>query len=118
LAARFAGNTKATEASTMVHKGPVLQCRFTFERALCEVAVTQHRTTQGEPVFTAYAYEPNDADHERRRVLNDKGNPYEVLGSTASDAAERLADSLEQRFGRRVSGPDALPDFSSPRVIR
>jgi len=45
---------------------PILERRFRFERALCDVRVTQHRTSQGEEMFRAAAFELAEAANDQR----------------------------------------------------
>lgn len=85
---------------------PILQHQYQFERAACAIHVLEHTTSQGEPVFRAAAYVPTDDGEGQRLVTDDAGTPYEVLGPTPANAAERLVEMLELRFGRRLSGPE------------
>lgn len=63
-------------------------------------------TSQGEEMFRAAAYFVGDERPDTKTVTDDSGVPYEVLAPAPGTAAERLADMLELRFGRRLSGPD------------
>lgn len=88
-----------------VEEPNVLECRFGFERAICEVHVKARRTSQGETIFAAYAFEVDDAG--KRPVLDANGSALDVLDQNADAAAESAARALEQLFGQRLSGPGA-----------
>ncbi len=87
---------------------PILERRFRFERALCDVRVTQHRTSQGEEMFRAAAFELAEAANDQRPITDERGVPFEALALTPSEAAEQVAAALERRFGRRLPEPDDM----------
>jgi hypothetical protein len=94
---------------------PILERRFRFERAVCDVRVTQHRTSQGEEMFRAAAFEVAAAADDQRPVTGEDGGHFEALALTPSEAAEQVADALERRFGRRLTEPDEMaPPGTTP----
>lgn len=86
----------------------VLRHHYRFERGSCEIHVAEHHTSQGEQVFRAAAYAP--AGEGLQVITDDAGVPYEVLAQTPGSAAERLADMLALRFGRRLGEPEESGD--------
>lgn len=93
---------------------PVFERSYRYEGGACDIHVVKHVTSQGEEVFRAAAYVRDAATGELRLVTDDEGVPYEVLHSTPSTAAERLAERLQLRLGKRVSGPEAGPAPETP----
>ena len=74
-----------------------------FQHQVCEIHVTEHTTTQGEPSFRAAAYETDPSTGELRVVKDEAGVQYEVYGPAPATVAERLAELLETRYGERLS---------------
>jgi hypothetical protein len=101
-----------------VTSDPVLERAYRFEGGACEIHVVHQITSQGEELFRAAAYSTGDGTHELRNVTDDAGVPYEVLDSSPSTAAERLAEKLQVRYGRRLSGPEEIsrPDAADSTI--
>ena len=79
---------------------PVLVSSFSSAMAECEIQVREAHTAQGEVSYRAVAYQPGGSD-AAAVVTDETGKEVEVIAATPSDAAERLAEVLELKFGPR-----------------
>ena len=89
---------------------PEFEWRYRFDDAVCDVYVTSQPPVRGRPVFEAVAYVADDDGRVRSVVKNEHDQPLTATHTTAQDAAEAIAKSLEDRFGLRQSGPSEVPN--------
>jgi hypothetical protein len=83
-------------------KAPILERRFHFVHAVCEVEVNLHAMTEEGPLFQATAYLPGDSGADRSPVVNASGYALGAIGPSPEKAATFLASALRRRYGARL----------------